>query len=211
MHLFRYLERVFKKKKSQEVRNNFNVCRGHELENIKSMNETIRKKLEVYNSLSDKYPDLVICGSLALFLDNLIHEDYITDSSDLDVISDRYLYIEEAFGKEEVINKSGNDVEYSFDYSDVKVDYFFSPNVKWKIVEFEENFYKIQLSEQVVLEKVKFFMRNPSTIKYRQIDNLMSNIVTKHRHSKSNSKSKGAKVYEEARNDEENANDVSLF
>lgn len=147
---------VYKIKASGEIihGDDKSVCSQIELleeVNVGDIND--EELLKIFLKYQESH-NAVLGGSLALKLLKLLPNKVC---GDLDIIIPTF----NPFNKAECTHKSSTDTIVSFQENlDVKVDVFLNPYVKYKIINYKGIDYNVQLPEDIILAKTKYFFTN---------------------------------------------------
>ena len=117
-------------------------------------------KLNEIRELQNKFPNLILGGSLALYLQGLKLnrlKDYY-NTSDFDFIHPFWVNLSEVDGVKFIDAKnSGNTFDETYETkSKTKIDLVINPHCKYKIVEFNGNKYKVNTIENILKYKTQY-------------------------------------------------------
>ncbi|MAX51430.1 MAG: hypothetical protein CMH22_05580 [Methylophaga sp.] len=120
--------------------------------------EDDRLKLNLVRDLQNKFPNLIVGGSLALYLQGArLRRLEVEGCGDLDLIHPFWVDLKELDGVAHIDAKnSGNTFDETFTLKGVKLDLSIEPNEKYKIVEFKGNTYKVNPVERILEFKCQY-------------------------------------------------------
>lgn len=118
------------------------------------LNQGLLKQVE---TLQTKYPQLIVGGSVALFLHGVRLKRWDMIKSDLDLITPYYTLIEEGIYERQT--NSGADFDYSVNINGVKVDVRIDPKARYEVIKFGEFSYKVAPLLQIIEAKVRYALK----------------------------------------------------
>lgn len=134
----------------------------------KVLKEEQRVKDNLYISLikniQEKYPQVIVTGSSALYLHGVKLKRWkTTSSSDLDIIIPYYIKFEDfseySFSRESTAPES-NDFDYGVLVSSrgntVKLDIRIDPKQRYEFIEMDDFRFKVSVIETIILAKIKY-------------------------------------------------------
>ena len=108
-------------------------------------------------TLQAKYPQLIVGGSVALFLHGVRLKRWDMVKSDLDLVTPYYTLIEN--GVNERKTNSGADFDYSISLNSVKIDVRIDPKAKYEVIKFKEVSYKVVPLLEIIEAKVRYALK----------------------------------------------------
>jgi hypothetical protein len=134
---------------------------------------TNRGLLNQIEVLQAKYPQLIVGGSVALFLHGIRLKRWDNVKSDLDIITPYYTLIE---GSVSETNKpSGCDFDYSINLNGTKIDCLIEPKAKYEIVKFNDVNYKVVPLLTIIEAKLRYALKGNQ----KHIDDLNKMLLAK--------------------------------
>lgn len=134
-------------------------------------------ELKIFELLSEKYPSIILGGSTALFLHGVRLNRWVSNKSDLDIISPNFDLFERVNGltidKEPNDFLSGCDFDYSIGFSNSifgpgKIDVRIDPKHRYEVIEYKGKKYKIALLEVILEAKIKYSKSKKSGQKHKK-------------------------------------------
>lgn len=114
-------------------------------------------RLEDVRHLQSKFPNLILGGSLSLYLQGAKLKRLEREGTmDFDMIHPYWLDMSEAGVIPIDVKNSGNTFDETYIYNDIKIDLSINNSTKYSTVEFNGHKYKVNTIEQVLEYKIKY-------------------------------------------------------
>lgn len=137
---------------------------------MEKVNSGLLKQAEI---LQAKYPQIIVGGSVALFLHGVRLKRWEFAKSDLDLIIPYYTLLEG--GVSERKTKSGADFDYSVNLNGTKIDVKIDPYSKYEIVDFKGIKFKVKPMLDIIEAKIRYALSGNQ----KHIDDLNKIILNK--------------------------------
>jgi len=120
--------------------------------------EDIKKNLnlDTAKSLLEKHPEVVIGGSLALFLYGIRLDRWKTSKSDLDIVVPYYILFDKAEMIAEKTASVGKEFDCLLSIGDVHVDVKIDPRRRYQHIEYEDFIYRVAPLEVIWEAKCRY-------------------------------------------------------
>lgn len=115
--------------------------------------------LELFLKLQKQNPNIIISGSSALYLHGMKLKRWSNAASDLDIIMPYYYNFEDIDDikvQDTNTKPSGNDFDYVTMINGVVIDISIDNKKRYKVIELDDNKYKVSLIEDILEAKIKY-------------------------------------------------------
>lgn len=134
-----------------------------EKKNKKELKLKNKFNLELIKKLQTKYPQLIIGGSIGLYIHGIVLKRFHNNETpnDIDFITPYYTLIENEpnvinVDKDKTKYKSGCDFDECLTINFIKTDIRIDPHQKYKMIEFDGFKYKVSLLEDIWAAKIRY-------------------------------------------------------
>lgn len=132
-----------------------------------------RMQLEKVKWLQNKYPNLIVSGSIALFLHGCRTKRWEASffTPDIDLILPFYFPIEGEKIKEywEEQHASGSDFQEVYNFEGTKLDTRVDANQRWEHIKYDKYTYKVSDPLDIIQAKIKYSKQpGPNSTKHKQ-------------------------------------------
>jgi hypothetical protein len=119
----------------------------------------MKKHIDILKKIQTKYPDFIVVGSLALFLNNIALSRFKNFKGDIDIVSltNKYKSLKSESSNEGV--PSGNDFQESFKYNGVKIDTVWDANYPFIEVDYDGFRFKVSDLNRVMFYKINYAIK----------------------------------------------------
>lgn len=144
--------RIIRELTEEEINKAIEEAKERKLEQI--------MQLEMLLDIQKNHPQVIISGSVALFLHGVRLKRFESGISDVDIIVPYYTgFISHPSGTytDEIVNKrSGNDFDYNVTYRGISLDVIIDPKQRYQIVKYKGNLYKVSPIENILAAKIRY-------------------------------------------------------
>ena len=133
-------------------------------------------KIEELHKLQQQFPEIIIGGSVGLFLKGYWLNRFKNWNGDFDIVSPYWIdfSIEKDIEHVEDEKNSGNDFEDTFVYGGVKMDVRVDPHARYEVVTYNGKNFKIARPIDTIAAKVKYATQKGGSKHLKDIEELMS-------------------------------------
>jgi len=130
-----------------------------------------KMQLDKVRWLQNKYPEVIISGSIALFLHGCRTKRWQDQyyQPDLDLIMPHFIFIEgpKISKYVELRHPSGCDFQETYNFNGVKIDTTVDPQQRWEWITYDGYRYKVSEVLDIIQAKIKY-CKKANDIKHRQ-------------------------------------------